>query len=91
MQQFEDELTSTLDAASGELALEPDVMATFKETRPDEDDFHTLNRLRQEVDHEEKLQEQRATVLKMTEKAAQSPSGIKKPGPSAKKSKVVRF
>lgn len=79
------------DAANGELALEPDVIANFKETGPDEDDFHTLKRRRQEVDQEEELQERREAVAKAAEKAAQSTPGMQKPRPAAKRSKVVKF
>lgn len=79
------------DAANGELALEPDVIANFKETGPDEDDFHTLKRRRQEVDQEEELQERREAIAKAAEKAAQSTPGMQKPRPAAKRSKVVKF
>lgn len=78
-------------ATNGNLALEPDVIANFKETAPDEDDFHTLNRRRQEVEQEEELQERRNTIVKAAEKAAQSTPGIQKPRPAANKSKVVKF
>lgn len=79
------------DGTSGELALEPDVIANFKETGPDEDDFHTLKRRRREVELEEELQEREDTAAKVAEKAAQSNPGIQKPRPSTKKSKVVKF
>lgn len=80
-----------IDGTSGELALEPDVIANFKETGPDEDDFHTLKRRRREVELEEELQEREDTAAKVAEKAAQSNPGIQKPRPSTKKSKVVKF
>ncbi|KAG8915288.1 hypothetical protein FRC00_005914 [Tulasnella sp. 408] len=84
-------VSSAIDGAGGELALEPDVIANFKETGPDEDDFHTLKRRRREVELEEELQERKDTVAKVAEKAAQSTPGIQKPRPSTKKSKVVKF